>query len=115
MHPQQIAEYFSTGQFEKVYSYFTEDIRWNIIGEHCLEEKKAVMEYCEQVLAYFKTVQTDFKITSIITEKNKVAIEGSAAFIKDGQTVAFVRACDVYEFTEDKKLQQIRSYCISKK
>lgn len=115
MSIEQIALHFSTGQFGKVYAYFSEHINWNIIGENCLQGKKAVMEYCEQVSAYFKTVETDFKTTSIINENNKVAIEGSAEFIKDGQTVAFVWACDVYEFTEDNKLKKINSYCIPKK
>lgn len=115
MSIEQIALHFSTGQFEKVYACFSENITWNIIGENYLAGKKAVMENCEQVAAYFKTVQTDFKTTGIISKKNRVAIEGSAEFIKDGKTVAFVWACDTYEFTEDNKLQIINSYCIPKK
>ncbi len=115
MNATEIALHFSTGQFEKVYAFFAEDIIWNIIGENSLSGKKAVMENCEQVAAYFKTVQTDFKTTGIVSENNRVTIEGSAEFIKDGQTVAFVWACDVYVFTEDNTLLQINSYCIPKK
>lgn len=115
MNHTEIALHFSTGQFDQVYAYFTEDIVWNILGDNCCVGKKAVMENCEQVAAYFKTVQSDFKATAVIGDKNLIAIEGSAEFIRDGQSIAFVWACDTYEFTADNKLQKINSYCITKK
>jgi ketosteroid isomerase-like protein len=112
---KEIAELFSGGQFDKVYPYLADNVVWHIVGENRFAGKKAVIENCEQVAAYFKTVTTNFITENILVADNRVAIEGTAALIKDQQEVSFVWACDVYEFTAEKKLDKITSYCIVKK
>ena len=88
---------------------------WNIYGHKKLEGKDAVMAYCREVAAYFDTVQTDFRAYSIIEDVNTVAINGFAAFKRDGETIAEVNSCDVYEFGDSGLVCTIRSYCITEK
>lgn len=71
------------------------------------------MDNCRQVAAYFKSVTTIFKTINVISENNKVVINGTAEFIRDGKRVNFVSACDVYEFEKDNHLKTITSYCIA--
>lgn len=111
----QIAASFSGGDFEKAYPYFSDNITWDIVGENSFTGKKAVIENCEQVAAYFKSVATRFTTAHIIADNNRVAINGTAEFLRDGTRVAFVWACDVYEFNEQQELEKITSYCIQEK
>jgi limonene-1,2-epoxide hydrolase len=112
---QQIAMAFSGGQFETVYPYLCGNIQWKVVGEDSFAGKEAVIKQCESVAAYFKTVSTNFKTDNIIADNSRVVIDGSAEFIRDGARVAFVWACDVYEFSDDKKIEKITSYCIAEK
>jgi limonene-1,2-epoxide hydrolase len=112
---QQIAESFSGGKFNQVYQYLSDNILWSIVGENSFEGKKAVIDNCEQVASYFKTVTTNFKMQNIIVDNNRVAIEGTAEFIRDGKRVSYVWACDIYEFNDKQALEKITSYCIQDK
>ena len=112
MTQKQIAEAFSIGNFELIYPYLADDVQWTIVGEDFFEGKKAVTDNCEQVASYFKSVTTNFNTINIIAENNRVAVSGTAEFIRDGQRVSFISACDVYEFNDNNKLQTITSYCI---
>ncbi len=112
---QQIAESFSGGQFDKVYQYLTDNIIWNVVGENSFTGKQAVIDNCEQVASYFKAVTTNFTTENIIVDNNRVAINGTAEFVKNGKRVSYVWACDVYEFNDQKELEKITSYCIQEK
>jgi ketosteroid isomerase-like protein len=112
---QQIAAAFSCGEFDKVYPYMADDISWHIIGENSFVGKEAVMDNCEQVAAYFKSVTTIFKTENSIVSDNRVAIDGTAEFLKAGNRVAYVWACDVYLFNDNNQLAKITSYCIQAK
>jgi molybdopterin converting factor small subunit len=115
MTPKQIAEAFSNGNFEVTYPHLADDVQWTVIGEDNFDGKKAVMDNCEQVAGYFKSVTTNFKTINIIADNNRVAVSGTAEFIRDGDRVNFVSACDVYEFNDKNKLLTITSYCIADK
>lgn len=112
---QQIAESFSGGQFDNVYQHLADNIIWNVVGENTFTGKQAVIDNCEQVASYFKTVTTNFKTGNIIADNNRVVIDGTAEFTRDGKQVSFVWACDVYEFNDSKKIEKITSYCIPEK
>ena len=112
---QQIAELFSGGQFSKVYMHLSQNIVWNVVGEDSFVGKEAVVKNCEQVASYFNTVTTKFKTENIIVEGNKVAIEGTAEFIREGKRVAYVWASDIYQFNNNGELEKITSYCIQEK
>ncbi len=112
---QEIAMAFSGGHFEAAYPYLSENIVWRVVGEDIFSGKEAVIQQCKNTTAYFNTVTTNFKTDNIITDSNRVVIDGTAEFIKDGTRVAFVWACDVYEFSADGKIEKISSYCIQEK
>ncbi|NBL65850.1 hypothetical protein GV828_11620 [Flavobacterium sp. NST-5] len=112
---EQIAEAFSTGAFEKTYEFIAENAEWIVVEENHFKGKQAILQNCEKVAAYFKSVTTDFKTFNIIANQNKVVINGTAEFKKNNQRVAFVSACDLYEYNHDNKIQKITSYCIPSK
>ena len=115
MTQKQIAEAFSTGNFELIYPYLADDVQWTVVGEDHFEGKKAVIDNCDQVAGYFQSVTTNFKTINIIADNNRIAVSGTAEFIRDGKRVNFVSACDVYEFNDNHELQTITSYCIQDK
>ncbi|WP_197060002.1 nuclear transport factor 2 family protein [Sporocytophaga myxococcoides] len=115
MTQKQIAEAFSNGNFELIYPYLADNVQWTIVGEDYFEGKKAVTDNCKQVASYFKSVTTNFNTVNTIADNNRVAVSGTAEFIRDGKRVSFVSACDVYEFNDNNKLQTITSYCIQDK
>ena len=112
---KEIAELFSNGKFENVTDYLNDEIVWNIIGGNIFKGKNAVIAYCKQTAAYFKTVQTEFKTSDILESDEKVMIIGTAEFKRDGKRINFISACDVYEFNDDGEIINISSYCIPEK
>lgn len=112
MTKQDIALAFSNGEFEKTAKYIADEAVWEVVEENTFVGKEAIVENCNQVLAYFKSVITDFKTLNVIAQDNKVVINGTAEFSRNGQRVSFVSACDLYEFNENGQIQQITSYCI---
>lgn len=115
MTQKEIAEAFSNGKFSLTYPYLAENIQWIVVGESQYDGRDKVIDYCEQTANYFKTVTTDFKTLNIIEEKNRIAINGTAEFLENKKRTAFVSACDVYEFSNENKLERITSYCIQEK
>lgn len=109
-----IAVSFSNGNFDRIYDSISEDAVWDVIEEDTFAGKDAIMAQCQQVAGYFRSVTTDFKTLNVIADGHSVAVNGTAEFIRDGSTVSFVSACDVYEFNEQGKIQRITSYCIQR-
>jgi ketosteroid isomerase-like protein len=112
MNHAEIARAFSNGDFERTYAFISDTAVWTVIGESKFVGKQAIIDNCEKVASYFKSVDTDFRTLNVIADENKVAIEGTAAFTRDGKQVSFVSACDVYEFSNQGLIESIRSYCI---
>lgn len=115
MTQKQIAEAISNGNFEAAYPFLSPDISWNIIGENHLKGRQAVIDHCERTANYFKSVVTEFKTLNVLVDKKHVVINGTAAFIRDNKRIAFVSACDIYEFNDRGELDNISSYCIPDK
>lgn len=112
MTKQEIALAFSNGEFEKIAEFIAENAVWEVVEENTFVGKLAILENCNQVAAYFKSVTTDFKTLNVIAQDNKVVVNGTAEFSRNGQRVSFVSACDLYEFNENGQIQRITSYCI---
>jgi len=112
---EQIAKEFSTGNFDSIFQYLSENVQWNIIGQRSFEGKIDVISNCKNTAEYFKSVQTNFIVEDILKHKNKVVVIGTAEFLRDGKRLDFVHATDIYEFNEDKMISKISSYCISEK
>lgn len=113
MTHQQIAEAFSLGKFHVVFTYLAETVEWVVVGERHLKGKESVKAYCKQVASYFNSVTTDFNVTNVISDKYKIAVTGSANFIREGKIINKISSCDVYEFNPNSQLTHITSYCIS--
>ncbi|WP_308993449.1 nuclear transport factor 2 family protein [Mariniflexile litorale] len=115
MTKSEIAKAFSNGEFEKTYKFISDTAEWTVIEEDSFKGRQAIIENCEQVGKYFKSVTTDFKIQNIIESRNKVIISGTAEFLRDNKRVSFVSACDIYEFDDNNQIRSITSYCIQSK
>jgi ketosteroid isomerase-like protein len=115
MTKTEIAQAFSNGEFELTYNFISDRAEWIVIEEDKFVGKQAIIDNCEQVGNYFKSVTTDFKTLNIIAEGNKVVINGTAEFRRENKRVSFVSACDVYEFDNNNKIINITSYCIQSK
>jgi ketosteroid isomerase-like protein len=115
MDKKEIAQAFSNGEFEKTYKYISDDAVWSVVEEEIFIGKQAIVNNCEQVGNYFKSVTTDFKVLNIIADKNKVVINGTAEFLRNKKRVSFISACDIYEFNDNEQIQKITSYCIQSK
>jgi len=76
----EIAEAFSHGKFDKIIEFITDEATWEVVEESKFVGKKAIIENCNQVSTYFKSVETDFKTLNIITQDNKVVVMGTANF-----------------------------------
>lgn len=115
MTKEAIARAFSNGAFEKTYDFISDTAEWTVVEEAVYQGRRAIMEQCEKVSAYFKTVDTDFNTFHVIDGGNKVVVNGTAEFLRDNKRVSFIAACDIYEFNAEGQLQYITSYCIQKK
>ncbi|MCB0728498.1 MAG: nuclear transport factor 2 family protein [Ignavibacteriae bacterium] len=112
MTHKEIAQAFSNGKFEVTFPYLADNIEWIVAGREHFKGREKVIDNCTKTAEYFKTVTTDFKINNIIEENQIVVINGTAEFLKDEKRLAFISACDVYEFNSSNKLEKITSYCI---
>ncbi len=115
MTKSEIAKSFSIGEFKKTFNFIAENAEWIVVEESIFKGKQAIIENCNQVGSYFKSVTTDFKTHNIIADGNKVVITGTAEFFRDNKRVSFISACDVYEFNDNSQIQLITSYCIQSK
>jgi ketosteroid isomerase-like protein len=111
----EVAKAFSNGEFEKTNHFISANAVWTVVGEDRFTGRQAILDQCEQVGNYFQSVTTDFRTLNVITEGNKVVINGTAEFLKDNKRVSFVSACDIYEFDENNQIQHVTSYCIQRK
>ena len=115
MTKTEIAKAFSNGEFDKIIDFLADDAVWEVVEESKFIGKKAIIKNCNQVGNYFKSVTTDFKTLNVITENNHVVVNGTAEFMRNNHRIAFVSACDLYEFNAHNQIQKITSYCIQSK
>ena len=115
MTKTEIAKAFSNGEFEKTYTFISDNAVWTIVEEDTFTGKDAILDNCEQVGNYFKSITTNFKTLNIITDDLKVVVNGTAEFLRDNKRVSFVSACDIYEFNNNNQILNITSYCIQSK
>lgn len=111
---EQIAEAFSSGEFEKVFPCLHDDIEWQVFGQFHVQGRAGVEKRCREIADYFKSVTTEFTQGTKVVSSDKVAVSGTAVFGKDGRRPEFVNACDIYDF-RDGKLRRITSYCVTEK
>jgi hypothetical protein len=113
MTKSEIAQLFSSGQFDNCFDYLTDQTIWNTPGEQFLTGRSEIEPFCKKIAVYFSSVTTNFTQLNLIENENCVAINGTAEFIREGKRVAFISSCDVYEFDSDRNIASINSYCIT--
>ncbi|WP_276358944.1 nuclear transport factor 2 family protein [Daejeonella sp. H1SJ63] len=115
MTKPEIATAFSNGDFDKTNDFIADDAFWEVVEEDKFIGKNAIADNCNQASQYFKSVTTNFKTLNVISENNKVVVNGTAEFIRNSKRISFVSACDLYEFNDSNQIQKITSYCIQAK
>jgi hypothetical protein len=111
----EIATLFSNGEFDKITDFIADNAIWEVVEEDKFSGKIAIIENCYKVGQYYKSVTTKFTTLNVISDNNKVVVNGTAEFIRDGKRISFVSACDIYEFNDSDQIQKITSYCIQEK
>ncbi|RZK48763.1 MAG: hypothetical protein EOO99_08635 [Pedobacter sp.] len=112
MTQKQIAKAFSHGNFSLIYTYLSEDIRWEIIGEKTYSGIKEVKSQCEKVTSYFLSVQTEFVTEYIFQEQNLVLLRAPQNLDEITRLLAR-QASDIYLFDDQNQIQGIKSFCIT--
>ncbi|MEO9532013.1 MAG: hypothetical protein ABJG68_07195 [Crocinitomicaceae bacterium] len=115
MTKKEIAESFSRGNFDITFPYLSEGVTWRIVGDKKLVGKSEVVSNCKISAANLDLSQTIFTTEQLIKDHNKVVIKGSGEFIRHGERVDLIAACDIYEFNDDHQITSISSYCIAEK
>jgi hypothetical protein len=115
MTKTELAIAFSNGEFEKTYGFISDSAEWKVIEENSFKGKQAIIDNCNQVSSFFKSVTTNFKILNVIADGSKVVINGTAEFLRNTKRLSCISACDIYEFNDKNQIQQITSYCIKAK
>ncbi len=109
--PKQIAELFSTHQFEKVYPYLAHDMRWNNVGGEQFYDKASVVAACQQSAEYLAKTNTMFDSFKLFHGHNYAVVDAVARYESPDGTTSTVSSCDIYEFV-DEKVQTITSYTV---
>eukprot|EP01031_Cornospumella_fuschlensis_P012743 gene12743-15575_t len=71
MTKAELATAFSNGEFDKTNDFIAHDAIWEVVEEDKFVGKKAIIDNCNQVGQYFKSVTTNFKTLNVISEANK--------------------------------------------
>lgn len=112
----QIARLFSAGKFDLAAPHLSETVAFHIYEDDThLTNKTQVLEFCSGIADYFASVQTNFQESGHLVSGDKVVIYGFGEFRRDGELINLVNSCDVYEFNAQGMVDQIHSYCNSKK
>lgn len=115
MSKTEIAKACSIGKFDEVIHYIADDAIWEVVEEDIFIGKNSIIENCNLVGHYFRSVTTNFKMLNVISEDDKVAVNGTAEFNRDSKQASFVSACDIYSFNDFDQIKKITSNCIKTK
>lgn len=77
-----------------------------------LDDKNKILEHCQNISGFFKSVEIEFITLNVIRNYNSVCINCRTVFKIDNDIKAIVNSCDDYEFNDVNKIKKIYSYCI---
>jgi len=98
---------FARADVEGILDKFTDDIRWQIIGEADLRGKPAMREALD---AMKNAVASELVIHSIITHGHEGAVNGVIT-MEQGESVAFFDVCQ-FASSASKKIKSMKSYAV---
>lgn len=92
---RQIAEAFSSHQFEITYPFISDNIRWHLVGNKELHGKKEVVNTCRESAQYLADVTTEFSKFDIVADDHQVAVNSVAEYVDVEQHSTKVASCDI--------------------
>ncbi len=95
--------------FAAVYPAFSDDIRWNLVGDEPLIGRDTVVAACDKSAAYLEAVMTKFSKFRTISNGDSVGVDTTAEYSDTEGAVSLIASCDIYDF-RDGKLAEITSY-----
>lgn len=104
-----IVQKFSSGDFPAVYSFFSDTVEWNIVGNQVVKGKAEVIDFCNKM-----SIEMDGAVltnANTVQAENQIVIEGKCRYFDAEGKEACVSYCDIYQFEKDK-INRITSYCI---
>lgn len=113
MHPSppELAEAFCRHEFQAVYPYLDEAVRWEMVGGSTVEGKAAVLDYCRQSAAYLADVKTQLSKLNSFGDGKRVAVDSTATYVDGQGRATVVASCDLFTF-RDGLVSEIISYTI---
>jgi len=99
---------FAKGRMQEILAGVTDDVVWDVVGEHRLEGKAAFRRYLESLP---KPEAKALRLYRVITHGRDAAVDGA---LETGSG-AVMRFCDVYTFKDTKNnlIRSIHSYAIA--
>lgn len=104
---EKVNKAFTQGP-EQLLQYFSDDVKWTMIGMPTWEGKESVRESMKND-EY--SGPPDFSIESVIAEGDKVVCEGAITMTKKTGEQSKGRYCDVYTI-KNGKVSELRSYFV---
>lgn len=105
LHDLNIA--FAKADVAGILTFFTDDIRWHIIGEEDMRGKASVRKALE---AMTDVGTRELIIHSIITQEREGAVSGEI-IAENGGRFAFCDIC-LFEYAAGKRIQTMTSYTV---
>lgn len=105
-----VNELFAKGNPEELYPYFTDDIRWEMVGDMTAVGKQEFKQVMESQPFESGTIET----YSHLADGDRVAIEGYTECKRKDGSVFKAHFTDIYTF-RDGKIAEIKSYIVEKK
>lgn len=108
-HLEKFNQAFVTGDVDFIIDNVNEDVRWHLVGEKILYDKKSVQELFEPMR---DVVAESHRTDNIIVDGDTGVIEGTMKVSKeDGQKITFA-FCDIYTFDplNNWKIKKLTAY-----
>ncbi len=111
MTNEQVAEAFSRHDFEPVFPYLAEDVRWTAVGGQELVGREAVVGACREAAALMAELTPTVTAFRTLVGPDSVVTESTTSYAEDGEAISVIGSCDVYRFAGDR-LTEITSYTV---
>lgn len=110
LSPRQIAEAFSSHEFEAAYPYLAEDVRWDLVGAEPLHGQAAVVAACSGTAQHLGDITTTFEKFRAVVGEDSVVIDSVGRYVGGGDDTR-VASCDLYDF-RDGQVVAVTSYTV---
>lgn len=108
---QAINDAFSRGDVDFFAANSTDDVRWEMVGDHATVGKRALLESMQSSEA---SIPADITVENIITHGNQAAVLGTMKWADAAGVVKSYAFCDVYTMSgfKEPKIREVKSFVI---